>query len=991
MRKILLLALLCPFLSMCQPTTVKGKILDEQLQPVPSATVTVKGTNAVTISDEKGEFTLPHVFINDTLVVSAVGFETAVEANNERGLITIILKRKSNVLDQAVVMAYGTTTRRLNTGSISKVGSVEIDRQPVSNPLLALEGRIPGLIITQSSGLPGSSVFVQLRGPGSIAQGSEPLFIIDGVPFAPGNAIVNQLSSAYGAPTGSTPGGLSPLNSINPSEIESIEVLKDADATAIYGSRAAGGVILITTKRGRAGKTLVSFQLYAGNSRVTRMIPLLNTEQYVQMRREAFTNDGVLPTIATAPDLLVWDTTRYTDFNKLLTGGTAHTADAELSLSGGTSLIRFSLSGGYHRETTVFPGSTASGRPSFHAGIDYVSTDKKFSAGFTASYSSSVSNIIRADLSASLSLPPNLPSLYDSIGGFAWQYNGTRFENPLAYTKRRYKAIANNLFSNLHIAYRLLKDLTIKTSFGYNTLTVDELSVFPKSSMSPTSVTLASSQFAGNSNKSWIVEPQAEYIIRIEKGKLTALAGGSFQQLSYTGYSIFASGYTNDALLQSLGGAGSITASTAYSQYNYAAAFGRLTYNWESKYIVNLSGRRDGSSRFGPGNQFGLFGAAGAAWIFSSEKFLQKIKFLSFGKLRTSYGSTGNDQIGNYMFLDTWAGNGSYAGNPALVPSRLFNPAYGWEVNKKIEFGLDLGFLNDRILVTADYFRNRSGNQLVQYTLPVQTGFTSVLQNLPAVVQNKGWEFSVTTALLKTAFFQWSLNANLTLAKNKLVAFPGIENSTYNGKYVVGEPLNLLYRYHLLGVDSATGVYAFEDKNKDGALSSADRSVVGSADPKYYGGVGNTFSYKGWELDVFCEFRKQEGQNFLSLTNIPGNMFNQPTQVLDRWQKAGDKTAFQKYTANSFGTPAATAQVTWLPASDGVYSDASFIRVKNISLAYSFSRALLSRLHLESFRFFVQAQNFFTITSFKGPDPETQNYYALPPLKTITAGIHLTF
>jgi hypothetical protein len=266
-----------------------------------------------------------------------------------------------------------------------------------------------------------------------------------------------------------------------------------------------------------------------------------------------------------------------------------------------------------------------------------------------------------------------------------------------------------------------------------------------------------------------------------------------------------------------------------------------------------------------------------------------------------------------------------------------------------------------------------------------------VLQNLPAVVQNRGYEFSLTAVLLKTSFFQWSLNANLTLAKNKLVAFPGIENSTYNGKYVVGEPLNLLYKYRLLGVDSATGVYTFEDKNNDGLFSSADRSVVGSADPKYYGGLGNEFSYKGWELDIFCEFRKQVGQNFLSLTNIPGNMFNQPTQVFDRWQRAGDKAAFQKYTANSFSTPAATAQVTWLPASDGVYSDASFIRVKNISLAYSFPRFLLSRLRLESFRLFVQAQNLFTLTSFKGPDPETQNYYALPPLKTITAGIRLTF
>jgi hypothetical protein len=322
----------------------------------------------------------------------------------------------------------------------------------------------------------------------------------------------------------------------------------------------------------------------------------------------------------------------------------------------------------------------------------------------------------------------------------------------------------------------------------------------------------------------------------------------------------------------------------------------------------------------------------------------------------------------------------------------LFNPQYNWEKNKKFEAAVETGWFKDRIFFSAAFYRNRSSNQLISYRLPSQTGFTSVIKNLPALVQNSGIELMLQSTNISAKSWKWKTTFNMTLPENKLISFPGLAASPYSSQYVEGRSLTVLKKFRYTGVDPATGLYSFEDVNKDGMItSSADMQLLGNLDPKFYGGLGNTVTWRQWQLDIFFEYRKQKGPNYLSVIAQyypPGFVFNQPTLVLDRWQKPGDQATVQRYTATAGIAFQASAR---LNASDGIYSDASFIRCKNISLVYELPAIVLKRLKVESIRFSLQAQNVFIITGYKGADPETQNFYQLPTMRTIVGGVQLTF
>ena len=1001
---ILFLALLSSIFSSCQPITIKGKVTNEQGEPIPNATITIKPSNHSTITDANGSFTIHNSLLTDTLIISAIGYETTEEPNNKRGLLTVILKRKYSQLDEAVVIAYGKTTRRFNTSNITTVTAADIENQPVSNPLAALQGRVPGLIITQTSGVAGSAFNIQLRGRTSLDPSltrNDPLIIIDGVPFESGNLPANQLASAVNNPyavSGVSPGGLSPLNSINPQDIESISVLKDADATAIYGSRGANGVILITTKKAKPGKTKFSFGMNTGFSWVTRTMDFLNTAQYLQMRHEAFANDGLVPTNANAPDFLLWDTTRYTDFKKLLIGNTANTSDMQASVSGGDANTQFMIGAGYHRETNVFSNQFADARASMQLNLFHTPLNKKWDTRLSVIYSSDNNKLLQTDLTKYLSLPPNL-ELYAATGKLAWQEGGVNFSslgfaNPLAEFQKKYSSLNKNLSANLLVNYYLFAGFILRASAGYNRFTTDETAITPKSAIAPENSTLAFSQFANASRINWIVEPQAEYNTTISKGKLQVLLGSTFQERNYNSTVINANNYTNDLLLYSIAAAGAVSASNSFSLYHYSAFFGRINYNWQQKYLLDLTARRDGSSRFGPGNQFSDFGAVGAAWIFSSESFIQNaLPFLSFGKLRSSLGVTGNDQVGDYSYLNLWSSTSSpYQGTPGLRPSTLYNPDYEWEKDTKLETDIELGFLKDRLSANVAYYRHRSSNQLVNYRLPNQTGFASVVKNLPALVQNAGFEISLDATIINKKDFIWKSSFNITLPSNKLISFPGLAASSYGSLYVIGKSLTVLQKIKFLGVDTTTGLYRYQDYNRDGVISTpGDLQVLGNLDPKFYGGFSNSLSYKNLQLDFFFQFTKQTGTNYLSYQyNSPaGFIYNQPVLVLDRWQKPGDVTTVQRFGATA-ASPVFPASYL-LASSNGIYSDASFIRLKNIALAYNMPSAILKKWKIVAAKFFIQSQNLLTFTKYLGADPETQNFYQLPPLKTIVFGIQFNF
>jgi TonB-dependent starch-binding outer membrane protein SusC len=965
---------------------VSGKVVNEKGEALPGTNISIKNSNILVATVIDGSFSLHQVDNESILVVSRVGYETQEFPLHGNKEVTIHMVLSVSSLDQVQIIAYGTTTRRLDIGDISSVSAETISQQPVSDPLQALEGRAPGLQITQTSGVPGSAITVLIRGQNSIANGNNPLYVIDGVPFT-ANSISSGLVSG-----GITVGG-SPLSSMNPADIESIEILKDADATSIYGSRGANGVILITTKMGKPGKTAVDLNIYSGSSVVTQFMPVLNTPQYLKMRREAFNNDAQQPNIYSDYDLLVWDTTRYTDWQKSLFGQTANITNVQGSVSGGNLNTKFILGGSYNRQTTVFPGSFNDQKGTGHVGITHTSANQRFKLNFTALYSSENNYLPSIDnISQALTLPPDTPPVYDSSGKLNWA-NGT-FTNPYAVLLSYYKSTTHNLLGNIVLNYELLPHLNIKLSGGYSNLNMDEVSVRPLTSIPPAfHSTSGHSFFSTQSLDNWIIEPQIEFTNASKYGSVSVLAGTTFQQNLLNGQTLLGTGFSSDELLTDIGAASHITQEGVnQSEYRYEALFGRISYNWKEKYLINLTGRRDGSSRFGPNRQFANFGSVAAGWIFSKEPFISKnLPALSFGKIRSSYGTSGNDQIGDYQYLDSWTPVFyNYQSVAGLQPVRLNNPDYSWELNRKWEVGMELGFLKERIYFTSSYYQNRSSNQLVGYPLPLITGFSSVQQNLAATVQNTGWEFVLTTRNIVTKNFSWTTNFNLTIPRNKLISYPGLAESPYAGIYEIGKSLNLYTTTQATGVDPKTGLYTFTDADHDGNISfPADWFALKSIEQQYYGGFNNMFQYKNFQATIFFQYVKQTGKNYLFGNYVSPGMFgNQAAYVLNPWQKPGDEKSIQQYT-QSYG-PAFSSYANEV-SSDQAISDASFIRLKNISVSYQFSAKTLSSLHLQLLRIYIQGQNLVTFTHFMGLDPENQSHTSIPPLKTLTAGVQITF
>jgi hypothetical protein len=426
------------------------------------------------------------------------------------------------------------------------------------------------------------------------------------------------------------------------------------------------------------------------------------------------------------------------------------------------------------------------------------------------------------------------------------------------------------------------------------------------------------------------------------------------------------------------------------TEYRYNSLFARANYEWKEKYIINLTGRRDGSSRFGPGNRFAHLGAVGAAWIFSKEQAVEnRFGWLSFGKLRASYGITGNDQIGDYQYLDSYSVAGSYQGVVALRPTRLPNADYAWETNRKTEAALELGFLNNRVFVTTGYFHNRSSNQLVDYKLAATTGFSSILRNFEAVIQNAGLEVELYTINIQKGSLRWATTFNLTVPDNKLVSFPGIETSTYANTYEVGKSLEVTRRFQYIGLADTTGIYHFADMNGDGEENAGDQLKFVETGPRYYGGLGNSLTFKGFSLEVFFQFVSQARlDGVTNPSSAPGSAARNfsPYLLEGRWQGPGQGATKLRLTSNDATISTA---YTRYKASDAIINDdASFIRLKNVALSYQVPERLTGGI---KGRLYVQGQNLYTFTRYRGADPETSVAIRLPTLRTIVMGLQVTF
>jgi len=843
---------------------IRGTVTDAQHNPIPGVSIRLLNSNTGTQTDLQGDFSL-NATPSDTLSISYLGFKTLTLPVGNQTTFSISLQQDITALGEVTINAgYYNTTRREQTGSIARVTAEEIERQPVTNPLAALQGRMPGVNITQTTGVPGGGFDIQIRGTNSIGAGNDPLYVVDGVPFSSVSLGNETLSYIY-------PGNTSPLNSINPADIASIEILKDADATAIYGSRGANGVVLITTKKGKAGKTQLTLDLYTGIGEVAHFTPLMNTNHYLEMRREAYANDGVTTLPFNAYDVNgTWDTNRNANWQELLAGDQARQQQLNLRFSGGNTQTRYLLGGTLRDETTVFPGDNGYHKASVLASLQHQDTEERFALNLSVNYVIDRNDQPGSDLfSYTRTLVPNAPELYTDDGELNWE-NST-WANPLAnYLNERYESKTYSLIANANISYKLFDQLQVKLNLGYTTLELDETRILPSTRYNPAfnlDSSLSSVYDNSGSRKSWIAEPQLMYEEKIGLLKINALVGASFQEDDTQMRTFYAQNFPSNALLDDLAAASVLQLVKSEDEiYRYQAVFGRINLNWDRKYILNLTGRRDGSSRFGNSNRFANFGAVGLAWVFTEEAFFKNQSLLSFGKLRASYGVTGNDQIGNYEYLNTYSlSTTNYDGLVGLAPSRLFNPNFSWETNTKQELALELGFFKDRLLLNTTYFKNRSGNQLVGIPLPDITGFNSLRANLDAAVENRGMELELRSVNLNTPNWKWTTSFNLTLPKNELVSYPGLAGSPYANRLVIGESLTIQKRYEITGVNPDTGIYEFRDFNGDGSITATgDKEFIAHVDPRYFGGLGNELSYKNWDLSFFFQFVAKDNSGIYS-------------------------------------------------------------------------------------------------------------------------------
>ncbi|WPQ66183.1 SusC/RagA family TonB-linked outer membrane protein [Chitinophaga sancti] len=1000
------------------PARISGVIVGEMGVALGGATATVKGTKNFTVSRTNGSFTLPGVNADAIIVITYLGYAAQeVAVKNRFDIGTVRLSPNISKLDEINVLAYGQkTSQRFDVGSSVKVTSETIGKQPVGNILQALEGRVAGLVITQSSGLIGSDISVQVRGQNSLDPNSErdnatnviknvPLYIVDGVPF-PGAAVNQQASSNdgngnYNYLTGPNGNG-SPLSTLSPSEIESITVLKDASSTAIYGSRGANGVILITTKKGKPGKIGMSVSAGSGISIVPTKLKVLGLSDYLALRKEAFANDGLTITSGNAPDLTLWSQTNATDFKKVLIGSPAKTFNGSASISGGGGGFTFLMSGSYGRQNSVYDDHRSSNSYSTHFNFSYSTPDQKFSTTLSALIGALNSNLASTDFyTNAFSLPPNFPLRDENGKLYSWTGTYPNVTNPLLNLNASYQNKMMTTNASLGLNYKILTGLDFQTNIGYNKTQSTQTSLSPSSAVPASLLTYfqPSANFVQSYSQNLAVEPQLNYHTTISKGNLTALLGGTLQKtVNEQPYNIQAYGFPSDLYLSNLALASSYVIHNGYNAYNYASVFSSINYLWDSKYVLSANFRRDGSSKFGLNNLYSNFGSVGLAWIFTEEAFLKnKPVWFDFGKLRGTYGVVGSDAVENYAYLSTYSTTSSsyYAGSNGVTPVRLANQDYKWETTHKLELGLDLGFFKDRIILATAFYRNRTNSQLLSFPLASQTGFNSYVANSPALVQNTGLEFTLNTKNIKSANFTWTTSANVSFAGNKLIAFPNLGSSPYANSYEIGKPVSGLYLFHYTGTD-ANGSPTYTDVNHDGTYTlnpainglKGDMLYMGSSATKMYGGLSNTWKYKALQLDVFFQFTiGAVDQGLLKYISAPpGGLANLPKAVIDKMRELDLSKMFTTYSySNDFSR---------LKQSDILLNRCSYARLTNMALSYNLPKRYAKALRVAGLSANIMAQNLavFTLSGnkYRGIDPET-GPVNVPPLKVFNAGLQFSF
>lgn len=981
---------------------INGLVRDADGKPLAGVSIVVKNSNKGTMTNGKGEFSI-HANTGDVLSFSYIGYE-AQQLRVNGPIVLIVLKLSPSVLDETQITAYGKTSKRLATGNIGTIKGEDIARQPAMTIFEAIAGRVPGVVITPKQGNSAAPVSIEIRGRNTINPFAiqDPLYVIDGIPLTVLNT--SPLTGNETFSTGAVQGGRTntvgenPLLSINPKDIESIDILKDADATAIYGSRGANGVILITTKRGKSGPTKFDISINNGFRSIQKYPKLLTTEEYLAVRKEAFRNDGIVPDFDNAPDLVVWDQKKYTDWQRVF-GSSGNDFSVNAGISGGMAQTSYSISANYTSSTQIMNNGGKNKRGTLNSTLNHSSRDQKFSVNIGT-------NLALTDVESYSgigglsSIAPNAPDIYNENGDFNFEPYRGRDENKLPFTELKRPSFSEtfSLQSNIKLKYEILNGLSISTVGGYNFSFNENKNLIPVASLDPLFSSASSAYFGNTSNKGYTLEPQLQYTTFIGKGNLSVQLIGSIQEVKTRGNTLLGEGFPNDNMLKSINNATGKTIVEGYAEYRYTSAASIIRYSWDNKYILNLNARRDGSSKFGPGKQFGNFGSVGAAWIASDEKWVKAImpEWFSFFKLRGSYGITGGDGIGDYEYLSRWANTYTIGGRSiykyndmeAFHIVRALNQEFQWESTKKTEIALQLGFLKEKINLDVSYYTNSSSNQITSVPMPEYTGFKNVKANWPANVRNTGIEVGVNARLINSK--DWGMNFNFNIGRNwnELISFPGLELSTaYNNRYKIGESLKTQYVLHYIGIDPLTGDYAFEDYNKNGKIDAGggivpdfnmtDRYVKMDITPKYSGGFGLNVSYKDVSLVAQFSF-----VNRLSLdpylSSRVGSMANLllPKDILDNhWKNPGDIVKYPKF----------TTQGVSLAGSDAMYTNGSYLRMSMLSLSYRFPSEWLEKVKVKDVSFSINTNNLFTITSYKGFDPEIPTLSGFAPIPRVVS------
>jgi TonB-linked SusC/RagA family outer membrane protein len=934
-------------------------------QPIPGVSILIKGTTRGTTTDINGNYKL-QAPAQGVLVFSYLGMRTQEIAVGSRTRIDVIMETQDISLGEIVVVGYSTSSKKLISNSYDLVGEKEIKNVPLRTIDGVLQGQAAGLTITQSSGTPGSQSSIKLRGGSSINASNRPLMVIDGIPVISGEYSQVSFSGQE----------INSLSDINPNDIESVTILKDASATAIYGARASNGVILITTKKGSRGATQVSLSSsYGWQTLPSERLPeLMNAAQWNEYRGtnvQGIDTDWMDEILRTAP-----------------------TSSQEISVSSGSDKYRLFLSGSYYDQAGVVIGTDYS-RYSGRINTDYkLRPNLTIGGGVSLSYSKNDrvegDQTLNGPLPNALSLPAIYP-VYDANGNYD---ESGPYANPIAIANEAVnQAFTNRNHSNLYLEYRFLDRFTFTSKWGADIYNLREHTYDPATTRQ--GARYKGLGIEGTSYVSNLMSSQVLQYLRDlnETHYFDALLGYSIEKYTSRSTYIEAIDFPNENL-QYITSAGTIRAASAYALDRVMNSyFGQFKYHYKYRYIFTLTARADGSSKFGANNHYGYFPAASFAWRASEEEFMKKTTAVSDLKLRTSVGLTGNDGIGDFSSLGLYGGGFNYAGNSGVAPIQLPNPDLKWESTLQTGFGLDLGLWDDRLSLVLDLYYNRTKDLLLQRPIPPSSGFTSVSANI-GELENKGLELVLTSLNMDKAL-QWTSTLNFAANRNKVLSLyddQPIDDLGRGGNRVeVGEPIGIFFGYHCLGVDPSTGNLVYEDLDGDGTITSADRQKTGDPNPDFTAGMTNTFTYNNFDLSLFLQL--VYGNDVFNGTRIylesGTGEDNQLVTVLDRWQQPGDITDIPK-TGDAF-------------KSSRFIEDGSFLRIKNLTLGYSPGPEWCKKVGMKSARVFMTLQNLFTFTTYSGMDPEVDysggssnivmgtDFFTYPQARTLMFGLNLNF